>query len=820
MADYDKKTIRAIEEYIKEVASKFSTGIVTEHSYRGILENLLKEILPGFLIINEPKRRGCGAPDYIIAKDQNIPVAFIEAKDVGDNDLDGLHDNGNKEQFDRYKKALSHILFTDYLDFHLYESETFIDSIRIADIKGGKIVFIRDSIEKFLEIIDRLASATPQKITSPEKLAKIMAAKTKLLRDAVEKSLSEDTEKNGKLKRQMEAFKDTLIHSITEKDFADIYAQTICYGMFAARLCDTTQETFSRNEAAELIPETNPFLRKIFQDIAGYNIDEKIKWIVEDLVSAYRATDMQEIMTKLGKRTGFEDPLIYFYEDFLTAYDPESKEERGVFYTPIPVVKFIVNAVDAILKQSFKMPNGIADTSKVKVKYSNPQRTDNRTSNHKQILERECHRVQVLDPATGTGTFLAEVIRKVHQNLVGNLGVWDDYVEKSLLPRINGFELMMAPYAIAHIKLGLVLSETGYKKKYDKHLPVFLTNSLEEGDPDTQSLWAVELAEEAKYANVIKQETPVMVMIGNPPYNISSNNKKKWILEKLADYKKKLNEKKQNLDDDYIKFIRLGQYYVEKNQEGIVAFITNNSFISGSTHYKMRESLMRTFDEIYILNLHGYLYEEFDNEVTDENVFNITQGVSINIFVKHKNVSKSRLKSRVYYYDLVGEQIQKYGYLQTHSLTEVPWIELSPQSPQYLFTPLNRSMFEKYSKGFKINELMKIRNMGVKTDRDALFYDFEREALEKRITKLLATENLEQEFIQKYRVTDSSSYKITKKIKQLKYDSKFIVEAQHYAFDFMHLYYDRNLISRPAFEVMKHMQNENIALTVPRQCFS
>ena len=828
MADLDKSKIQAVAQYIDEVSKQFSTGKATEHSYRPALAKLLGDLLPKFTITNEPSRIQCGAPDYIIAKGKgatSIPVAFVEAKDIGDSDLDG--NRQHKEQFNRYKNSLDHIFFTDYLDFHLYENGEFVNSIRIAEIRGNKIAVLDANIPMFLEMVAYLAESMPQKITSSTKLAQMMAAKARLLAEVIEKTLETDSEKTGELAGQWKSFQKVLIHDLTERQFADIYAQTICYGMFAARLHDDTPDTFSREEAATLIPKTNPFLRKVFQNVAAFDVDTSIAWIVDDLAETFRVTDMPKVMKNFGKATGQADPMIHFYEDFLRYYDPKQKKACGVYYTPEPVVHFIVNAVDEILKSSFGLSEGLADTSKVAIRQTSNLYTDNRTKDHKKYETREYHKVQILDPATGTGTFLAEVVRKIYSGMENQKGAWQNYVEEHLLPRLNGFEFMMAPYTVAHLKLDMVLAQTGYKAKQDKRLRIFLTNSLEECDHDTGTLFAQWLAQEANEANLVKRDTPVMVMIGNPPYSVSSSNKSAWILNLLNDYKKNLNEKKLNLDDDYIKFIRLGHYYVEKNGEGILAYISNNSFIDGITHRQMRKALMETFDEIYILDLHGNTRkkETAHDGSKDENVFDIMQGVSINIFVKkgrHSGADGDRIQSlaKVYHYEIFGKRFEKYAFLAKTSFSDIPWYELTPQAPQYFFVPKDFSVQEEYEKGFKVDDLMKVRNSGVKTDRDLLFYDCDKDCLIERISSLLSGKQLEKNFIELYNVVDSSSYKITDKIKCCKFDNSKIQKAEYRVLDFYYIYYDEKLVSRAAFNVMQHLRKANVALVVPRQCSS
>ena len=824
MVDLDKSKIQAVAQYIDEVSKQFSTGKATEHSYRPALAKLLSDLLPKFTITNEPSRIQCGAPDYIIAKGKgatSIPVAFVEAKDIGDSDLDG--NRQHKEQFNRYKNSLDHILFTDYLDFHSYENGLPTQNIRIAEIKGNKIALIDANVPMFLEMVAHIAESTPQKITSSTKLAQMMAAKARLLAEVIEKTLETDSEKTSELAGQWKSFQKVLIHDLTERQFADIYAQTICYGMFAARLHDDTPDTFSREEAATLIPKTNPFLRKVFQNVAAFDVDTSIAWIVDDLAETFRVTDMPKVMKNFGKATGQADPMIHFYEDFLRYYDPKQKKACGVYYTPEPVVHFIVNAVDEILKTRFNLSDGLADTSKVTIRQTSNLYTDNRTKDHKRYETREYHKVQILDPATGTGTFLAEVVRKIYSGMENQKGAWQNYVEEHLLPRLNGFEFMMAPYAVAHLKLDMVLAQTGYKARQDKRLRIFLTNSLEECDHDTGTLFAQWLAQEANEANLVKRDTPVMVMIGNPPYSVSSSNKSAWIQELSETYKKNLNEKNiQPLSDDYIKFIRLGHYYVEKNGEGILAYISNNSFIDGIIHRQMRKALIDTFDEIYILDLHGNTRKKETalDGGKDENVFDIMQGVSISIFVKKKCCPKVEDSlAKVYHYELFGKRFEKYDFLAKTSFSDIPWKELSPQAPQYFFVPKDFSVQIEYEKGFKIDELMGEYISGVQTGRDNLYVDYSKENLSNRILKLFSSDK-DDAFIETYKVKDSSGYNLISRITNSQYRLDKIIDFCYRPLDNRKIYYDENLIKRAFYKIQSNLLRDNICLLCCKQLSS
>ena len=804
-------------QYITNIHSRYIRGNATEHTFRGDLQQLIESLVPTVSATNEPKRQSCGAPDYILTKkdiqsrsDSGIPVGFIEAKDIGDKDLDGAKKTGNKEQFDRYKASLNNLIFTDYLSFHLYRDGIFITKIAIGEITDKGIKPLTENFSTFENLIKDFCTHIGQTIKSSKKLAEMMAGKARLLSDVIGKALTSDEikEENSTLKEQMVAFKQILIHDITAEGFADVYAQTIAYGMFAARLHDPTLPTFSRQEAAELIPKSNPFLRKLFGYIAGPDIDDRIKWIVDSLVDIFLACNVEELLKNYGKSTKMEDPIIHFYETFLSEYDPKLRKARGVWYTPAPVVNFIVRAVDDILKTEFDLPQGLADNSKTKIKVDVQGKK----------IEQEVHKVQILDPATGTGTFLAETIKHIYKKFEGQKGIWSNYVETHLLPRLNGFELLMASYAMAHLKLDLLLTETGYKPTTNQRFRVYLTNSLEEYHQDTGTLFANWLSTEANEANHIKRDTPVMCVIGNPPYSVSSTNKNEWIQNLISAYKKDLNERKINLDDDYIKFIRYGQHYIDKNGSGILAYISNNSFIDGITHRQMRKNLLESFDKIYILDLHGNAKkkEVCPDGSADQNVFDIMQGVSINIFVKSGNKKKSEL-GQVYHFNLQGKREFKYETLNSKNIQSLKWEKLEFTKPNYFFVPKNFDDIKTYEKGLKIDELYVVNNSGVSTDRDTLFLDENKIELEKRI-KILLEGNYSSDFKRDFNVEDSSGYPLLKRISNKIYNVKFIQNYHYRPFDIRKIYFDETIISRPAKEVTKQtFKKDNLLLIVPRQ---
>lgn len=725
-----------IAEYIKQINEQFGTGIAHEHSYRPMLQQLLSEMLPTFVVTNEPARIECGAPDFIISSSKtNTPVFYVEAKDIDDRDLDGRKEN--KEQFTRYKKSLDYIIFTDYLDFHLYENGEWVKNVRLAEVQGDKIVLCKEDLEDFIALVNHIASTKPSKITSAKRLAIQMAAKARILASTINNAfcLAEEdcksAEKNKQLQGQLDAFRKVLINDLTPQGFADIYAQTVAYGMFAARLHDNTPDNFSRQEAANLIPKTNPFLRNIFQQIAGYDLDERIAWIVDDLINVFLATDVQKVMKNYSQKGIHRDPMIHFYEDFLKAYNPSLRKLKGVWYTPQPVVQFIVRAVDEILQRDFELSEGLADYSKFVHEVVNEQYEKGekkfKGKSSSPTIKQEMHRVQILDPATGTGTFLAEVVNQIFDKFNGMQGMWQGYVNDHLLPRLHGFELLMASYAVAHLKLDMLLQQTGFNHaENSRRLKIYLTNSLEEVHPDTGTLWAQWLSDEASAANRIKRDCPVMVMIGNPPYSGESQNKGEWIMRLLEDYKKepggkmRLNERNPKwINDDYVKFIRLAQNYVERNKCGIIGFINPHGFLDNPTFRGMRWNLLSTFDKIYTINLHGnYKKKEVCPDGSpDENVFDIQQGVSINLFIKTGEKKASEL-GKVYYYDLYGKREEKYDFLTNTPFSEVKYQELQPVAPMYFFVPKNFGLMDEYEKGVSISSLFSLGSMGITTGHD------------------------------------------------------------------------------------------------------
>jgi predicted helicase len=807
-----------IIEYLKQVKHRYTTGNSTEHSYRADLQNLLLALVKGIQVTNEPKRQKCGAPDYIIQKKQ-VPLGYIEAKDIGA-DLDKTEIS---EQIKRYLQSLDNFVLTDYLEFRFYKFGQKVHEIKIASIEKEKLVIHSESFDSFATRIIDFCDFKGQTIKSAEKLARMMAQKARLMEEVLYKAVMEEDENNS-LKDQLQAFRRILIHDLKEKTFADIYAQTIAYGLFAARLHDITLESFSRQEARELIPKSNPFLRSLFDYISGAQLDDRVVWIVDDLAEIFRATDLVAILNDFGKSTGQTDPFIHFYETFLAAYDPKLRKSRGVYYTPEPVVNFIVRAVDDILKTEFGLSAGLADKSKIKIKAAD--------ENTGKTIEREVHKVQILDPATGTGTFLAEVIRQIYKQFQGQEGAWSDYVEEHLIPRLNGFEILMAPYTMCHLKLEMLLRETGYKPKDEnkqKRFRVFLTNSLEEAHPDTGTLFASWLSRESTEANYVKRDTPVMVVIGNPPYSGESANKSEWIMSLMEDYKKepggkeKLNEKNSKfINDDYVKFIRYGQHFIEKNGSGVLAFINPHGFLDNPTFRGMRWNLLKTYDKIYTIDLHGNAKKKeiaLDGS-SDVNVFDIEQGVSINLFIKTGKKKLNEL-GQVFHYDLFGKRELKYDFLLEKSVKSIEFNSFTPFENHFLFKQIDEANLTQYNNGLNPVELFLINVMGFQTHRDHFSIDFETNEIRKRANDLRNQNITNEELFKKYSIGDNRDWKLSKARSEIQSDKdwgKKIIYCGYRPFDNRPCYFSYVMMDYPRSELIQNVfEKENLILGIGRQ---
>ena len=807
-----------MQEYIKKIAQKYSDPQTSEMGYRTDFENFLGTIFPKeqrYRIHHDAKAVKGNKPDFIVLKDK-VPLLYIENKDIGI-DLDKIE---KSNQIDRYF-GYDNLILTDQTEFRFYRNgQRYGEPIKIAtyDKSSRTISSLPENFQTLEKTLIDFTLSHKEPIKHGKHLAQIMGGKAQRIRDNVYDMLISENEAYSDLVKMKEVVRENLVSSLDDESFADMYAQTLVYGLFAARYNDESPETFSRVEARELVPKTNPFLRSFFDHIAGTTFPERLRFIVDELCEAFSHADVHKLLTDFyGEEKESKDPIIHFYEDFLKEYDAKKKMDMGVFYTPRPVVQFIVRAVDSLLKSEFGLAKGLTDTTKISI---DKKEIDPKTGKEKNI-QKEFHKVQVLDVATGTGTFLNEVIHHIHKDFIGQEGRWDAYVKSDLLPRLHGFELMMASYTIAHLKLGMTLQDFG-AKNLNERLGVYLTNTLEApvDYANQNTLFGImdSIADEAKSASRVKSEYPIMCVIGNPPYAISSSNKGEWIQEKIEDYKKGLNEKKINIDDDYIKFIRFAQYMVDKNQEGVVAYISNNSFVDGITHRKMRESLLRSFDSIYILDLHGNARkkETAPDGGKDQNVFDIMQGVSINIFVK-TNKKKDNELGKVYHADLYGERKVKYNFLDDSDFGQVKWNELKYSGPYYFFVPKDFESSSEYEEGFQVTDLFKIYSAGIKTKVDNVATDFNKETLSERVRDIIESKYSLKEVISKFDLSQKTTWEYNKVLEIKDFDPLKIVSFSYRPLDTRYIYFDHNFLSRSRKKVMEHISQNNFALSFIHQ---
>ena len=814
---------KAFEQYLINIDKLYRLGNSTEHTFRPDLQNLIKSLFNSeeYSITNEPQHIECGAPDYVILKNSN-PVGYIEAKDI----VKDIYRLGKieKAQQERYLKALENLIYTNYIDFILFRHGEQIKKVSIAEIKNGKIDIDKTSIEDAISLFNEFLDYKGASVFTAESLARTMAIKAREFAYVVNEVLKKDIAHNSYIYNQYLAFKENLIENLTPENFANMYAQTLTYGLFVARLNDPTLETFSREEARTLIPATNPFLRGLFDSLAGTNMDKGVEWIVEDLINIFRHIDVASIVSKYGDITASNDPFLHFYETFLSEYDPALRKQAGVYYTPKPVVNYIVKSVDDVLKNNLGISNGLLCDEKKTVKVFN----GNTDKKGKKILEDKVfHRLQILDPAVGTGTFLAEIVRYIHESFGGQKGLWKGYVEDSLLPRLNGFEIMMVPYAIAHIKIGMLLKETGYTPKDNNRLNIYLTDSLEKGKENLHTLWAMFLSNETRQVSKIKNENPVMIILGNPPYKRDSVNNGAWISGLMSDYlkepnsKEKLNEQNpKNINDDYIKFIRYSQYLVDHNEEGVLAFINPNGYLEATTFRGVRWTLLNAFDDIYILNLHGNTRkgELLEEGEIDENVFDIQTGVCINIFIRNKN---HKGLAKVHYKDIYGSRTFKYDWLLNHRFIDTDWVEIEPTAPHYLLTPLETKGINTYYSGIKVSELFTVNCTGFATHRDHFAVAFNKDEIKDRIRNLLTEEYTDDELKDKYLLKDNRDWQLNKSrklLKNIENIDEFITECLYRPFDIRYCFLNKVAMDYPRNEIVNNVINrQNICLLLPRQ---
>lgn len=742
------------EKYFDEVKKEYKRNDYTELTFRPILKVFVESINKDINLSEENKKiKGIGRPDYTCFKKKIIKIGYIETKDLGlistDKNLKKILDS---EQIVRYSaEAIPNMIITDYQRFILYRNKEILFDVKLFsedDLKKGSVGFNSETMKKFEQLIDVFLSYDLPTIKSARELAFELSKRARLLRDWSNKQLNEDF-KAIKIEEIVspiyyfyEAFKE-LIKDAQPVDCVDAYAQTITYGLFLSKI--GSHDGVSRDSAVTYIPSSIKIIKTIFKNIAGDELPKELSWIVDEIVDILNATDVNKILSEFvfeGKN--YKDPFIHFYENFLEEYDPKKRKHMGVYYTPEPVVSFITRSINEILKKEFGKNIGFADDS-----------------------------VKVLDFATGTGTFIANAFVLALQEIrkAGLIGIQRQKIKNHLLKNFYGFEILVSPYVIAHLKLGLLLMQDGYELKDDERVQVYLTNTLDPMEK-IQGLHAFlrELTLETITANKLKLDTPILVVMGNPPYSVSSSNKSEWITDLMKDYKKDLNERNiQPLDDDYIKFIRFAQWKIEQNKEGVLGIITNNRYLDGIIHRQMRKEILKSFNQIYLLNLHGS--SKRIAQTKDENVFDIQQGVSISIFVKSKG------KKQVFYSELLGSRDSKYTKLYDHDVKKIEWQELKPSEPYYFFVEKDDTGSKKYEKFHSLKDIFKEFNMGVATGKDSEFVAYRKEELKTKFENDIFIENYA------YRV-----------------------------FDTRYVYYNPKDIQRAREALMKHLKKDNLAL--------
>jgi predicted helicase len=679
-------------------------------------------------------------------------------------------------------------------------------------------------------------------ISTAKDLTKRLGVLATKIRESVNEVLAAESD-DGPLTQICENFKQTLFHNLDHDGFADMYAQTICYGLLVARIMRRSGGLVA-DDAALIAPVTQPFLKDLMETfLAVGGRKNKIDFNelgIDEVVDALHHSDMEAVLRDFGNKNPHDDPILHFYEHFLKEYDSIMREQRGVYYTPVPVVRFIVRSVDEILQKEFGLTDGLADTTTWgEMIKRNPDMTLPKDAKESDPF------IQILDPAIGTGTFLVEVIDLIEKRMKGNWEkagktkkeidvLWSKYVPANLIPRLNGFELMMAPYAITHIKIGMKLAETGYQPKNNSapRVRIYLTNTLEEptgaSSQSEMSFITESLALEAKGADGIKAQTPITVVIGNPPYSGISSNMKGWIAkQKIEDYKYidgiHFNERKHWLNDDYVQFIRLGEHYIEKNSAGILAYITNHGYLDNPTFRGMRWHLLNTFDDISLLDLHG---NAKNKEVSpegkpDKNVFDIQQGVAIIEAVKRPKKGKKKPLAKLRHAELWGERKNKFKILGNESHNTVPYNELDSRQPFYFFIPKNYELIDEYSFGFSVKDAFRVKSVGVVTARDKFCIDIDRKQLGNRIRDFCNSDVSNHEIQKLYNLKDTSTFILKKSRDELfkgYKDSDYKV-ISYRPFDNRHIFFHNKIVERPLRKVMQHfLAGKNIGLVVARQC--
>ncbi|WP_024654257.1 type ISP restriction/modification enzyme [Borrelia persica] len=828
----NSKNIIAFKKYLFDL-KETSKDEKTEHTDRTKLENLLNTLKPNSNIIiqHEPKRNkeGFGSPDYLIKTNESI-VGYIEVKKIDQN----LDDILKSTQIQKYKELSNNIILTNYIEFiWIRNKEITLKEILISreDLKKLNPELENEKVNSVTKIINEFFFTTPEKIKNTEELTSLLAYRTRTLKEMIElnlKSILKDDKQDKNNKEKLE-FKesnaltvayDVLIETIYGynlliSEFADSIAQVITYGLFIARLNNKENIKINFNNVREFIPDNFSLIQNILDLIKDIGKNKKyfnLKWILDEIISIVNNIDTEFIFNRFSftsTNTSSKDPYLYFYEDFLAKYDPSLRKSKGVYYTPHSVVSFITRSLNEVLKRKFGLNKGFAVRDKV----------------------------TVLDFAVGTGTFLLEVIKTILKEIPKGSGKQEDYIKLHILKNLYGFEYLMAPYVISHLKLSEYLKEIcniDFNSKNTK-LQIFLTNTLDKKiitdqkylNPFFETLFSP-ISKENKLANEVKEKS-ILVILGNPPYSVVSKNKSDYISKLMEEYKqingKSIKEKSMaSLNDDYVKFIRFSEDRFENNEEGVIGIITNNGYLDNVTFRGMRYHLLKTFDEIYIINLHGSSRkkEKTNTGETDENVFDIQTGVAISIFIKYKDVSKKNALANVYYNSIKGKREEKYEFLDKNTIFSSDIEKLEYKPPYYFFIKKNFKTENIYSKGKSLVDIFTIKSTGVETQKDRIAIDYTEEKLLDKLKNLvkLSKQDARSKYGTEKDSTEWNLEKVQEFLKSTNISSDYVKKISYKPFDNRYVYYSKSkgIIGRPKYQTMKHILEikDNIGLVITR----
>jgi len=796
------KTI--LKNYFKAITEVASQGDAREESFYSCLEDLLGQFAASsgrteVHVTTLPKKTEAGNPDFRVWNGHDQITGYVEAKRPTEENLDHT---ATTDQLKRYLHTFPNLLLTNFFEFLLFRNGQLIERVLAARPyvlhKLGTLPPVEKGDELF-GLFEKFFSFTLPKSYTAESLAVELAKRTRFLRDVVTEQLAEEKEEGeGNLLGFYEAFQKYLIANLTLEDFSDLYAQTITYGLFAART--RAKNGFNRKLAFDNIPRTIGILRDVFQFISLGDLPRQLEWIVDDISEVLAVADAGGILERFYRDGKGSDPIVHFYETFLAEYDPKERERRGVYYTPEPVVSYIVRSLHKLLKEKFGKSDGLASEG-----------------------------VTLLDPAAGTMTFVAracqEAVREFEEKY--GSGGREGFIKDHILKNYYAFELMMAPYAVGHLKMSFFLEELGHRLSDEERFQFYLTNTLEMEELEQTHLPGMaSLAQESRLAGHVKKEQPVLVVLGNPPYSGHSSNRGAWILDLIADYKqvdgKLLGERNPKwLQDDYVKFLRFAQWKISETGQGLVGMITNHSYLDSLTFRGMRQSLMQTFDEIYLLDLHGNSLkrETCPDGSKDENVFDIRQGVTIVFFLKHGKKKKEGAEVRQT--DLWGLRKNKYDWLLDRDIKTTDWKKLHPKSEFYLFVPRDEAALKRYDKFSRVTDIFPVHSVGIVTSRDRFVIDFDREVLTRRIRTFLDP-NLPDEFVREtFGLKDNRDWKLAEKRREIQKDEDWedkIAQCLYRPFDSRWVFYHYHAIDFGREEVMRHiLQGSNVALIASRQ---